>query len=65
MTSSSQNTTHTFTVTGMTCGHCEKAVVQATAFESKATGTASDQATREKLEALGQQRLDTETNEEF
>lgn len=21
--------THTFTVTGMTCGHCEKAVVQA------------------------------------
>jgi len=22
-------TTHTFTVTGMTCGHCEKAVVQA------------------------------------
>ena len=31
----------------------------------KATGTASDQATREKLEALGQQRLDTETDEEF
>lgn len=22
-------TTHTFNVTGMTCGHCEKAVVQA------------------------------------
>ena len=33
--------------------------------KSKATGTASDQATREKLEALGQQRLDTETDEEF
>jgi plasmid replication initiation protein len=31
----------------------------------KATGTASDQATREKLEALGQQRLDTETDEDF
>jgi copper chaperone len=29
MTSSSQTPTHTFTVTGMTCGHCEKAVVQA------------------------------------
>ncbi|WP_407605249.1 replication initiation protein RepM, partial [Pseudomonas aeruginosa] len=29
--------------------------------KAKATGTASDQATREKLEALGQQRLDTET----
>src|SRR5471032_1566641 len=27
--------------------------------------TASDQAVREKLEALGQQRLDTETDEEF
>lgn len=25
----SDATTHTFTVTGMTCGHCEKAVVQA------------------------------------
>ena len=24
-----QSTQHTFTVTGMTCGHCEKAVVQA------------------------------------
>src|SRR5476651_1007387 len=33
--------------------------------KAKATGTASDQATREKLEALGQQRLDTETDEEF
>lgn len=25
----SQPTQHTFNVTGMTCGHCEKAVVQA------------------------------------
>ena len=25
----SDATSHTFTVTGMTCGHCEKAVVQA------------------------------------
>lgn len=33
--------------------------------KAKATGTASDQAAREKLEALGQQRLDTETDEEF
>lgn len=33
--------------------------------KAKTTSTASDQATREKLEALGQQRLDTETNEEF
>ena len=33
--------------------------------KAKATGTASDQTTREKLEALGQQRLDTETDEEF
>ena len=31
----------------------------------KAKSTASDQAAREKLEALGQQRLDTETEEEF
>lgn len=35
------------------------------ARKAKATGTASDQAAREKLEALGQQRLDTETEEEF
>lgn len=33
--------------------------------KAKATTTASDQAAREKLEALGQQRLDTETDEEF
>ena len=33
--------------------------------KAKATSTASDQAAREKLEALGQQRLDTETDEEF
>ena len=33
--------------------------------KAKATSTANDQATREKLEALGQQRLDTETDEEF
>jgi len=33
--------------------------------ERKAKATASDQAAREKLEALGQQRLDTETDEEF
>jgi plasmid replication initiation protein len=33
--------------------------------KAKATSTASDQAAREKLESLGQQRLDTETNEEF
>ncbi len=31
----------------------------------KTRNTASDQAAREKLEALGQQRLDTETDEEF
>jgi plasmid replication initiation protein len=31
----------------------------------KTTGTASDQVAREKLEALGQQRLDAEINEEF
>jgi len=31
----------------------------------KAPSTTNDQAAREKLEALGQQRLDTETNEEF
>src|SRR5471032_1886502 len=33
--------------------------------KAKATSAASDQAVREKLEALGQQRLDTETDEEF
>ena len=33
--------------------------------KAKAASTASDQATREKLEALGQQRLDTEDAEEF
>jgi plasmid replication initiation protein len=33
--------------------------------KAKATSTASDQAAREKLEALGQQRLDNETDEEF
>lgn len=33
--------------------------------KTKAASTASDQATREKLEALGQQRLDTEDAEEF
>ena len=33
--------------------------------KAKATSTASDQAAREKLEARGQQRLDTETDEEF
>lgn len=33
--------------------------------ERKATSTASDQIAREKLERLGQQRLDTETDEEF
>ena len=33
--------------------------------KAKATSTASDQAAREKLEALGQQRLDTETDEDF
>ena len=33
--------------------------------KAKSTSTASDQAAREKLEALGQQRLDTETDEEF
>lgn len=35
------------------------------AHKAKAVSTASDQATREKLEALGQQRLDTEDAEEF
>ena len=33
--------------------------------KAKAASTASDQAAREKLEALGQQRLDNETDEEF
>lgn len=33
--------------------------------KAKAASTASDQATRDKLEALGQQRLDTEDAEEF
>src|SRR5471030_802884 len=33
--------------------------------KAKAISAASDQAVREKLEALGQQRLDTETDEEF
>jgi plasmid replication initiation protein len=33
--------------------------------KAKTTSTASDQATRDKLEALGQQRLDTEDTEEF
>jgi plasmid replication initiation protein len=33
--------------------------------KTKVANTASDQVVREKLEALGQQRLDTETDEEF
>jgi len=33
--------------------------------KAKTASTPNDQATREKLEALGQQRLDTETDEEF
>ncbi|WP_407589785.1 RepB family plasmid replication initiator protein, partial [Pseudomonas aeruginosa] len=33
--------------------------------KAKTASTPNDQATRDKLEALGQQRLDTETDEEF
>lgn len=50
----SDTLTHTFTVTGMTCGHCEKAVVQALKQLDPQAQVVADR-TQNKVEVQSQQ----------